>query len=65
MVFPLGTRNTGQRAGERRAVYQECPLQASVGGTTAEEGSTAGVGLSGEAWDECNEEAKEDPASVY
>lgn len=31
-VFPLGTRNVGKRAGERRAPDQQCPLQASLGG---------------------------------
>lgn len=50
----------GKSAGERRAVDQECPLQVSLGGTRAEEGSPGWVGISGDAWDEGNKEEKGD-----
>ena len=52
MVFPPGIRNTGERAGEKRAVYQECPLQVSWGGARREEGGTGRLWLSGDAWNE-------------
>lgn len=54
----------GKWAGEGRAVYQECPLQVSLGGTRTEEGSTEWVGISGDAWNEEDKEEKGDLASI-
>lgn len=56
-----------QRAGERRAMYQECPLQVSLGSTRTEEGSTGWVGLSGDAWDgeDHDQEEEEEVARIY
>lgn len=44
---------------------QECPLQVSLGGTRAEEGSPGWVGISGDAWDGGNKEEKADLAGTY
>lgn len=39
----------GKRTGERRAVYQECPLQVSLGEARSKEGNTGWVGITGDA----------------
>ena len=41
-------------------MYQECPLQVSLGGTRTGEGGTGRAGISGDAWAEGDEEQKED-----
>lgn len=55
----------GKRSGDSRALYQECPLQVSLGGARTEERSTGWVGISGVAREEDDKEEKEDLASIY
>lgn len=48
-------------------MYQECPLQVSLGGTRTEKGNAGWMEISGDAWDDEHDdkEKDEDVVNIY